>query len=198
MDQRLIKLVAAGDVRALASYPVEDVVGFRFASDSLFEGEVNHWLYIQDSLLHLAAAGHRFALCKALLKLGCAIDHAANRRKATPLHYASDGLIGAAGYSAADQAKTLQVLLTHGAQLEARDANGATPLLRAVRTRCDAAVEALLAAGCDVRAANKSGSTAWDLAQVTSGRGGSGSDEAKRRQQRIIELLAARRGQQRR
>jgi len=63
------------------------------------------------------------------------------------------------------------------------------PLHRAVRNRCSAAVEALLSAGADPRLQNDSGSTASDLARWTTGRGGTGSSEAKAEQQIILDLL---------
>jgi hypothetical protein len=49
----------------------------------------------------------------------------------------------------------------------------------------------LLAAGADPYLTNDHGSTAFDLAQWTTGRGGSGTPQAKAEQQEIIRLLAA-------
>jgi len=60
-----------------------------------------------------------------------------------------------------------------------------------VRNRCSAAVEALLSAGADPRLENGHGSTASDLAHGTTGRGGTGSREAKAEQRIILELLDA-------
>src|SRR5262249_5525994 len=61
-----------------------------------------------------------------------------------------------------------------------------SPLHRAVRTRCAAAAECLLQAGADPTLRNKSGSTPFHLAVQTTGRGGSGTDEAKAAQEQII------------
>jgi hypothetical protein len=58
-----------------------------------------------------------------------------------------------------------------------------------VRNRCSAAVEALLSAGADPDLENDRGSTASDLARWTTGRGGTGSEEARAEQGTIIELL---------
>jgi hypothetical protein len=80
-------------------------------------------------------------------------------------------------------------LVAAGADPNALAAGGVTPLHRAVRNRCAAAVEALLIAGADPSMANKSGSTALDLARWTTGRGGTGSSESRAEQRRIIELL---------
>jgi len=83
-------------------------------------------------------------------------------------------------------------LVAAGADPNARAADGVTPLHRAVRNRCSAAVDALLRSGADPRLENDSGSTASDLAHWTTGRGGTGSDAAKAEQQIIIDLLAPR------
>jgi hypothetical protein len=64
-----------------------------------------------------------------------------------------------------------------------------TPLHRALRTRCALAVGALLDGGADVGGKNKSGATPMDLATQNTGRGGSGSPEAKAQQQEIVRLL---------
>jgi hypothetical protein len=66
---------------------------------------------------------------------------------------------------------------------------GVTPLHRAVRTRCAAAVKALLEAGADPRRKNKRGSTPMLLATQHTGRGGSGSPEAKAQQELTVQLL---------
>jgi hypothetical protein len=67
-----------------------------------------------------------------------------------------------------------------------------TPLHRAVRTRCAAAVEALLARGANPRLRNKGGSTPPDLAGLTTGRGGSGTAAAKEQQREILKLFGSR------
>jgi Ankyrin repeats (many copies) len=76
-----------------------------------------------------------------------------------------------------------------GADPDAAALGGATPLHRAARNRCSAAVDALLRAGADPSITNDRGSTAGDLACRTTGRGGTGSDEAKAEQEIILELL---------
>jgi len=64
-----------------------------------------------------------------------------------------------------------------------------TPLHRAVRTRCATAVSALLAGGADPKRQNSSGSTPMWLATHNTGRGGTGSAEAKTQQREIVRLL---------
>jgi hypothetical protein len=73
-----------------------------------------------------------------------------------------------------------------------------TPLHRAVRNRCAAAVRALLDGGADARRKNKSGSTPLQLATLTTGKQGSGSVEAKAEAQEIARLLHQAIAQQRR
>jgi ankyrin repeat protein len=87
------------------------------------------------------------------------------------------------------QAATIALLIEAGADPNATNKNGAAPLHRAVRTRCAAAVEALLAGRADPRLKNKSGSVPMGLAERTTGRGGSGSPEAKAQQEEIVRLL---------
>lgn len=83
----------------------------------------------------------------------------------------------------------MTLLVEAGADPDATDKSGVTPLHRAVRTRSTGAVAALLAAGADPGRPNKTGSTPHDLAQWTTGRGGSGSPEARAEQRAIIRLL---------
>src|SRR2546430_13232621 len=69
------------------------------------------------------------------------------------------------------------------------DPSGVAPLHRAVRTRCAAAVRALLAHGADPRIRNRSGSTPLHLAVQTTGRGGTGTADARKQQSEIFRLL---------
>jgi ankyrin repeat protein len=80
-------------------------------------------------------------------------------------------------------------LIDAGADPNAVDMDGVTPLHRAVRTRSAAAVGALLAGGADVGRKNGSGSTPLRLARLTTGRSGAGSPDAKAQQQEILRLL---------
>ena len=113
---------------------------------------------------------------------------AKNRRGAEPLHYAAD----ANRWDPTAQAETIEVPLSIGADPNAVDSGGVTPLHRAVRTRSLAAVRALLDGGADSRQPNKAGSTPLHLAVQTTGRGGSGSPQAREQQAGIIRLLLER------
>ena len=90
-----------------------------------------------------------------------------------------------------DRAK-MKGLLDAGSNMDAQDKNGATPLHRAVRTRCSAAVRCLLDAGADPTIRNKSGSTPFHLAVQNTGRGGSGSEKARTAQREIHQAFLER------
>jgi hypothetical protein len=154
---------------------------------NLYQTSILHWLYVNDTPLHLAAAGYRVNIAKALIKAGANPNSSANHRKGTPLHYASDGVAGSPEWNPGLQVKMIELLVKAGAEINAQDKNGATPLHRAVRTRCAKAVEILLKRGADPTLKNKPGSTPFHLAVQNTGRGGSGSDAAKAEQQKIIQ-----------
>jgi ankyrin repeat protein len=154
---------------------------------TFFYKEIAHYCYQGDTALHMAAAAFQCSTASLLVRHGAMLD-ARNRRNAEPLHYAAD----ANWWHPARQSETISYLLSVGAHPNPRDANGATPLHRAVRTRSAAAVRALLAGGANVHAENKNGSTPLDLAGRDTGRGGSGSTRAREQQIDIIaQLLAA-------
>jgi hypothetical protein len=153
----------------------------------LIESSIFHWLYVGDTALHLAAAGYRVEIVDLLLAAGADPNAVQNHRKSGPLHYAADGYVNGPAWDAKRQVKTIGRLIDAGADVHAPDKNGATPLHRAVRTRCAAAVQCLLEAGSDPTQKNKSGSTPFHLAVQNTGRGGSGAEVARSGQRQIIE-----------
>src|SRR5512133_3794995 len=156
-----------------------------------YETKIFHWIYAGDTALHLAAAGYRVEVVRLLLAAGADPNAAANRRRSGPLHYAADGFIIGPAWSGERQVATISCLLDGGAAVHAQDKNGATPLHRAVRTRCVAAVRFLLRAGSDPEMRNNSGSTPFHLAVQNTGRGGTGAAAAVSTQREIIgEFLA--------
>ncbi len=152
----------------------------------LYDRKIRHWLYAGDTALHLAAAGHRVELVRQLLAAGADPNARGNHRASGPLHYAADGQPNAPEWNEQRQVMTIQGLVAAGANRLAQDKNGASPLHRAVRTRCAAAVSCLLAAGDAGTTENKSGATPFHLAVQDTGRGGSGTAAAREAQQRII------------
>jgi ankyrin repeat protein len=149
---------------------------------------IQHYVYGGDTALHIAAAAYEPAMIRALMAHG-AVVAATNRRGAQPLHYAADGTPGSPAWNPTAQAETVATLIEAGADPNATDKSGVAPLHRAIRTRCADAVRALLNGGADPRLPNGSGSSPAQLAAVTSGRGGSGSDDAKAQQLVILDLL---------
>ena len=162
----------------------------RADAKSWFLDDITHYVYAGDSALHVAAAAYDRVTVRRLLALGADVA-ARNRRGATPLHYAADGGPGSATWNPRAQAAVVVALLAAGADPNVADDGGTTPLHRAVRNRCAAAVRALLDGGADPRRDNGRGSTAIDLATVTSGRGGTGSAEARAQQRTIARLLGS-------
>lgn len=163
----------------------------QIAKAKLYRSKIDHWIYVGDTALHLAAAGYRVDIVRWLLAAGADPNAAMNHRQSGPLHYASDGYINGTAWNATRQVKTIRILLDVGAAINAQDKNGATPLHRAVRTRCAEAVRCLLQAGSDSKAKNHSGSTPFHLAVQNTGRGGSGAEKVIDAQRRIIEEFLA-------
>ena len=159
----------------------------RQESKSFFFESISHYLYAGDTALHMAAAAFRKPIAELLMVRG-ADCRARNRMGAEPLHYAAD----ANHWEPKSQAELIEFLVSIGADPNATDGSGVAPLHRAVRTRSEAAVRALLDGGANPRLQNKAGSTPLHLAVQTTGKGGSGSEEARRQQTGIIKLLLER------
>jgi Ankyrin repeats (3 copies)/Ankyrin repeat len=158
-------------------------------TEERLDAGIGHWIYLGDTVLHVAAAGYRVEIAKMLLAAGADVASAKNRRWSQPLHYAADG---SPSGDASRQVAMIRLLLEAGAKMDAQDKNGATPLHRAVRTRCAAAVKYLLEAGADPTIRNKPGSTPFHLAVQNTGRGGSGSEQARTAQREILEVFLER------
>jgi hypothetical protein len=196
----LIRAIASGDEataselligsRDLSNLRVEQGATRQAAAEHYLT-EIQHYLYAGDTATHVAAAAHQPAMIRLLVDCGADVG-ARNRRGAQPLHYAADGSPGSPTWNPRAQAGTIICLIEAGADPNATDKSGVSPLHRAVRTRCAAAVCALLDGGADARRPNNRGSTPMQLATRTTGRGGSGSAEAKAQQERIVSELLRR------
>jgi hypothetical protein len=160
--------------------------------DELYDSKIAHWIYEGDTALHVAAAGYRVEIAKMLLAAGADVRSAKNRRCSQPIHYAADGSLDSPSWDAGRQVAMLRVLFQAGADINAPDKNGATPLHRAVRTRCAAAVRCLLEAGGDPTIKNNPGSTPFHLAVQNTGRGGSGAEQARIAQREILQAFLER------
>lgn len=156
--------------------------------DEFFLAARSAQVYAGDTALHAAAFSYTAVIAADLVSRGADV-RARNRRDAEPLHAATIGAPGSPTWDPAGQRAVIEFLVGAGADPNAVATGGVTPLHRAIRNRCSAAVAALLRAGADPHARNDRGSTAADLALLTTGRGGVGSDAAKIEQRAIIELL---------
>jgi ankyrin repeat protein len=157
-------------------------------ADEFFLAECSAQVYAGDTALHAAAFAYDTVFARRLVRSGADIG-ARNRRGGQPLHSATRGGPGSSRWDPPRQRAVIEYLIEVGADPNAAAMGGVTPLHRAVRNRCSLAVEALLCLGADPALTNDNGSTAHDLARWTTGRGGTGSVEARAEQQRIVDLL---------
>ena len=160
----------------------------RTSSENVFFADCHSYVYAGDTALHVAAFAYETVLAQHLVIAGADV-RARNRRGAEPLHAAVTGTPGSRNWNPQQQAAVITYLIEAGAEPNATAAGGMTPLLRAVRNRCSAAVRALLDTGADPHQANDRGSTAFTLAGLTTGRSGSGSPEANAEQELIVAML---------
>jgi hypothetical protein len=179
------RLLAASPQLARASFPKGAT---RQTGNSFFLEEIRRCIYSGDTALHIASAGYHTEIVRKLLRAGADV-HARNRRGQQALHAAAVGSPGSQMWNPAAQAATIVCLIEAGADPNAIDMDGVAPLHRAVRTRSAEAVRTLLAHGADPALKNKSGSTPMVLAIHNTGRGGTGSPEAKAQQQEIALIL---------
>jgi ankyrin repeat protein len=183
--------IAAGDHPVvMASLDDEpSLATARLARDEeFFIPECHAQVYAGDTTLHAAAFAYDVVTARELVARGSDV-RARNRRGAEPLHAAVIGAPGAANWNPARQRAVIEYLVEAGADPNATAMGGVTPLHRAVRNRCSAAVAALLRCGADPGVANDHGSTAADLTRWSTGRGGVGSEAAEAEQRIIVDLL---------
>jgi hypothetical protein len=195
--REFMAVIAGGDVATalvlLAASPalakaVLARAATRETAEAHFLTAISHHVYAGDTALHVAAVACQPEIVGALLAAGADVG-VRNRRGATPLHYAADGNPASARWAPERQADVIRLLIQKGADPNALDKSGVAPLHRGIRNRCAAAVAALLAGGADARLKNRNGSSPFDLATKTTGKGGSGSPEAKAQQAEIVRIL---------
>ena len=184
-EARVSRLLAESPELARASFQTG---ASRQSPQPFFLDAIKCYVYAGHTALHVAAAAYRTGIVRRLLAAGADVT-ARNRRGAQPLHSAAVGIPGSSYWNPRAQAETIAALIEAGADPNGVDKSGVTPLHRAVRTRCAEAVRVLLEHGADPAQKNNSGSTAMVLARYNTGRGGTGSAEAKEQQREIVRLL---------
>lgn len=186
------KLLAEEPALARACFEVTNAT--RQAAKENFVAEVGKYIYRGDTALHFAAAAYEADMIRTLIAQGAEV-RAKNRLGDEPLHAASMGTPGSERWNPKAQSAAITALVKSGADPNTVNKMGVSPLLKAVRSRCAEAVRTLLELGADAAKTNKHGSDAMLLAKMNTGRGGSGSAEAKTEQLEIIRLLEQRRVQ---
>ena len=179
------RLLAASPELAKASF---ETGASRQDAKTYFLDPVARYIYAGDTALHFGAAAYKSEMVRKLIASGADV-RAKNRFGDEPLHAAAVGNPNSPRWNPAAQVAAIECLIEAGADPNAADKREVTPLHKAVRTRCAAAVRTLLERGADPTRKNKSGSTPLLLAKLNTGRGGTGSPEAKAQQQEIRELL---------
>jgi hypothetical protein len=182
-----LQLLSANPELAGASLAKDSKHG---SSEEFFLAECQAQIYRGATALHVAAFAYDREMSQLLVEAG-ARERATDRRGGQPLHAAVNGVPGSSHWNPQEQVAVIAYLLELGADPNAVALGGVTPLHRAVRNRCSAAVRTLLDAGADPHQSNDSGSTAFSLANWTTGRGGSGSPEAKAEQELIARMLGS-------
>ena len=195
--RELVTAIVAGDApavdRLLETSPLSTAAFFgagatRESAKFFFIQAVFRYIVGGDTALHFAAAAYQPEIAKKLLAAGADV-RARNRFGDEPLHAAAAGHPGSHHWNPEAQAATISSLIQAGADPNAASKRGVTPLHIAVRTRASIAVRTLLQLGADPSRKNKNGSTPMLLANLNTGRGGTGSPEAKAEQQEILLLL---------
>jgi hypothetical protein len=195
--RELVAAIVAGDSAAIShlldASPHLAKISFeagatRQSPTACFLDAIERYAYQGDTALHMAAAAYQAEAVGKLIAAGADV-HAKNRHGDEALHSAAVGNPGSRRWNPLAQVKTITCLIKAGADPNAGNRTGISPLHRAVRTRCADALKVLLAHGADPTRKNKSGSTPLLLVRLNTGRGGSGSPEAKLQQKEILRLL---------
>jgi ankyrin repeat protein len=114
-----------------------------FTKDIYYDSPISHWMYTGDTAMHLLCAAKQIEGINQLIDNGCGINTNNNRRKSTPLHYACEYIFEQDVYDQEQQEKLILKLIELGANINAEDKNGNTPLMTAIRSRALKAVQVL-------------------------------------------------------
>ncbi len=167
----------------------EKLLATRSIAQGQYETGIAHWIYANDTALHVAAAGYRVEIARILINSGADVNASRNHLLSRPLHYAADGWLNNSSGNAKRQIAMMRLLIESGAVIDAPDKNSATALHHAVRNRCVTSVRCLLAAGANATAQNKSGLTPFHLAVRSLDRRETNVEKARSAQRSIIETF---------
>lgn len=134
-------------------------LGHRFTSD------LNRYFECKLSLSSLRVSGPDGRKVHAGYKDSCLCLPLASPRSHVLSHRLQHGRVPLHACALAGKEKTAAILLEHGAEVDARDTDGNTPLILAARYGNVAMVKALLTAKADFKAVNKAGHTAVDASR---------------------------------
>src|SRR3954471_12169134 len=113
---RIFEAVLAGARQTAAVLRSDPLAATKRATRDVLVDSIPHWLYAGDTPLHLAAAALQLASVEVLVGAN-ADPNAANRRGATPLHYACDPRPDSRGSgTSAEQGAVIELLVGHGAE----------------------------------------------------------------------------------
>lgn len=125
----LLAAIIGADLQAVQAELERDpsLVSYRVLRDTFVES-IPHWLYVGDTLLHLAAASLQDDISETLLRRGAAVA-AINRRGASPLHYACDPRPRRGVWDPSKQRRVIHLLVDAGADVNLPDSGGVTPFI---------------------------------------------------------------------
>ena len=130
--------------------------------DLLTQGwPVNTTNHVGCTALMSASASYRADVVSFLLRSGADVAVRTTDGQ-TALHTA----VGSSPSLPDKQQECVRILLEHGAEIDAQDKNGVTPLMNAAWFGCTLAVSELLRHGASVSLHDKQGRTAEDLARI--------------------------------
>src|SRR5437867_1145970 len=121
--ERLLAAIVADDTAKVAALLKRspDLATGLIGKPRLYRSGILHWIYVGDTALHLAAAGHRVELTRLLLASGADPNANANHRASSPLHYAADGYVIKPAWDASKQVATIRCLIDAGATVNLQD-----------------------------------------------------------------------------
>src|SRR5579862_1328264 len=159
----LVKAIIAGDAAGvshrLAALPGLARARFdkgatRQDAQAFFLKPIERYIVAGDTALHIAAAAYQAGIARELIRSGAHVA-AENRFGDQLLHAAALGNPNSPRWNPPAQVATIECLIEAGADPNAADKRGVTPLHKAVRTRCAPAVRSLLAHGANPELRNK-------------------------------------------